>query len=196
MPNIVASRMVGVPGRGTFAEQVSAGSGSPASAFAYTGAAVTRAPGGVLAGTGARATGAPPGAQAATTVAGHGRTAGVGRSMRERGSVTAETAVALPALVVVLAAALWAIAVVGAQFQCVDAARAGARAAARGEPADAVREAVARSAPANARVDVSSDAEVARVQVTVRVEPGWGPVSPGVDVSASAVSALEPGVEP
>ncbi|GAB3882575.1 hypothetical protein GCM10027612_13340 [Microbispora bryophytorum subsp. camponoti] len=43
---------------------------------------------------------------------------------RERGSVTAETAVALPALVVVLIASLWAVTVVGAQLRCVDAARA------------------------------------------------------------------------
>ncbi|GII30778.1 TadE family type IV pilus minor pilin [Planotetraspora mira] len=120
----------------------------------------------------------------------------IGRPRRERGSVTAETAVALPALVIVLAASLWAVTVVGVHLQCVDAARAGARAAARGEPAGAVREAVARSVPANARIDVSSGAEVARVEVSVRVEPAWGPMSPAVDVKTSAVSMLEPGVRP
>jgi hypothetical protein len=144
-----------------------------------------------------RVVGTPgPGTFAEAVSAWAGNPVGTGRSRRERGSVTAETAVALPALVIVLAASLWAVAVVGVHLQCVDAARTGARAAARGEPADAVREAVARSAPANAKVDVSSGAEVARVEVSVRVEPPWGPMSPAVDVKASAVSALEPGVRP
>ena len=45
--------------------------------------------------------------------------------------VTAETAVVLPVLLVVLAGAVAAVTVVGAQLRCVDAAREGARAAAR-----------------------------------------------------------------
>ncbi|WP_410007809.1 TadE family type IV pilus minor pilin [Planotetraspora sp. A-T 1434] len=113
---------------------------------------------------------------------------------RERGSVTAETAVALPALVVVLAASLWVIAVVGAHLECVDAARAGARAAARGEAPEAVRSAVVRAAPGGARVVVSPGAEVTRVDVSVAVQPRWGPMLPAVEVRASAVSATEPGV--
>jgi Flp pilus assembly protein TadG len=125
-----------------------------------------------------------------------GKAVSAGRSRRDRGSVTAETAVVLPALVIVLAASLWAVAVVGMRLQCVDAARAGARAAARGEPPDAVRAAVARSAPADAKVDVSSGGEIARVEVSLRIEPPWGPALPAVDVKASAVSALEPGVGP
>ena len=47
--------------------------------------------------------------------------------------VTAETAVVLPVLLLVLAGAVAAVTVVGAQLRCVDAAREGARAAARGE---------------------------------------------------------------
>ena len=47
--------------------------------------------------------------------------------------VTAETAVVLPVLLLVLAGAVAAVVVVGAQLRCVDAAREGARAAARGE---------------------------------------------------------------
>ncbi|MEW9527623.1 TadE family type IV pilus minor pilin [Microbispora sp. NPDC049125] len=113
---------------------------------------------------------------------------------RERGSVTAEAAVGLPALVVVLAAALWAVTVVGAHLRCVDAARAGARAAARGEAVEAVIAAVRQAAPAKARVDVSLRAQTARVEVSVAVGSPAGSLLPSVPVRASAVAATEPGV--
>ncbi|GAA3108961.1 TadE family type IV pilus minor pilin [Streptosporangium carneum] len=109
--------------------------------------------------------------------------------------MTAETAVALPALIVVLAAALWAVAVVGAQLECVDAARAGARAASRGEPLERVRGGVLAAAPPGARVTVTRGAEVTRVEVFASVAPGWGSSLPGVTVHATAVSATEPGGE-
>ncbi|HJX42614.1 MAG TPA: TadE family type IV pilus minor pilin, partial [Geodermatophilus sp.] len=57
--------------------------------------------------------------------------------------VTAETAVVLPVLLLVLAAVVAAVVVVGAQLRCVDAAREGARAAARGEDPAAVQALVA-----------------------------------------------------
>ena len=57
--------------------------------------------------------------------------------------VTAETAVVLPVLLLVLAGAVAAVTVVGAQLRCVDAAREGARAAARGEDVATVRALVA-----------------------------------------------------
>ncbi len=49
----------------------------------------------------------------------------------DRGSVTAELAVALPALVLLLLAGLTAVQAVTVQLRCVDAAREAARAAAR-----------------------------------------------------------------
>ena len=61
--------------------------------------------------------------------------------------VTAETAVVLPVLLLVLAGAVAAVVVVGAQLRCVDAAREGARAAARGEAAGGRPELVRRAAP-------------------------------------------------
>ncbi|MFF0575225.1 TadE family type IV pilus minor pilin [Streptosporangium saharense] len=112
-----------------------------------------------------------------------------------RGSVTAETAVALPALVVVLAAALWAVTVAGARLECVDAARAGARAASRGESLERVRSGVLAAAPAGARVTVTRGPETTRVEVSVTVTPGWGTSLPGIIVHATAVSATEPGAE-
>jgi hypothetical protein len=50
---------------------------------------------------------------------------------RQSGMVTAETAVTLPVLVLFGMALVWALMATAAQIQCVDAARAGARAAAR-----------------------------------------------------------------
>lgn len=58
---------------------------------------------------------------------------------RDGGAVTAEAAMALPVLVAFVLALVWALAAAADQIRCVDAARAGARAAARSEPEHAVR---------------------------------------------------------
>ncbi|MEV4382429.1 TadE family type IV pilus minor pilin [Streptosporangium sp. NPDC049644] len=116
-------------------------------------------------------------------------------SRRTRGSVTAETAAVLPALLVVLGAGLWAVSAVEAQLECVDAARAGARAASRGESLERVRGSALSVAPAGATVVVTRSAETARVEVSVNVRPRWGASLPGVTVHASAASVTEPGVE-
>ncbi|MGN9843727.1 TadE family type IV pilus minor pilin [Nonomuraea sp. H19] len=109
-----------------------------------------------------------------------------------RGSVTAETAAMLPALMVVLAAALWAIQAVSAQVECVDAARTAARAAARGEPLDQVRDVARAATRPDAQVDVTRDTETTKVQITVQVRPAWGASLPAVRVAASATAATEP----
>ncbi len=57
--------------------------------------------------------------------------------------VTAETAVVLPVLLLVLAAVVGAVVVVGAHLRCVDAAREGARR----PPAARTRPSSARSRP-------------------------------------------------
>ncbi|MEU8268783.1 TadE family type IV pilus minor pilin [Sphaerisporangium sp. NPDC049002] len=111
------------------------------------------------------------------------------------GSVTAEMAVALPSLVLVLGAALWAIAAVTAQLECVDAARAGARAAARGESLEAVRQAAARAAPEGAIVSVTRDSALSRVTISTSVRPSWVIAVPAVPVGASASSATELGAD-
>jgi hypothetical protein len=94
---------------------------------------------------------------------------------------------------VVLGAALWAIAVVGAQLDCVDAARAGARAAARGDPIEHVRQASATLAPEGARITIERAAQTTRVEVSAGIRPSWGERLPPVTVEAAAVSATEPG---
>jgi Flp pilus assembly protein TadG len=107
--------------------------------------------------------------------------------------VTAETAVVLPVLLLVLAGAVAAVTVVGAQLRCVDAAREGARAAARGESAAAVAEVVQRAAPRGAVTSFTTDGDDVRVGVTVEVAP-LGPVPLRIEVTAAAVARLEPGV--
>ena len=105
--------------------------------------------------------------------------------------VTAETAVVLPVLLLVLAGAVAAVVVVGAQLRCVDAAREGARAAARGEDAAMVLDLVRRAAPDGAVVTVAVEGEEVRVTVSARMSP-LGPVPLGTTVSAEAVALREP----
>jgi Flp pilus assembly protein TadG len=108
--------------------------------------------------------------------------------------VTAETAVVLPVLLLVLAAAVAAVVVVGSQLRCVDAAREGARAAARGD-GGAVTDLVARAAPDGARSTLGGDAELVTVTVRATVAP-LGPLPFRITVSATATAAREPGVAP
>ena len=106
--------------------------------------------------------------------------------------VTAETAVVLPVLLVVLAAAVAAVTVVGGQLRCVDAAREGARAAARGEPDAVVTSLVSRAAPEGATVSVTADGDEVRVTVTAAIAP-LGRVPLSIAVEAEAVALREPG---
>ncbi|MGW8622312.1 TadE family type IV pilus minor pilin, partial [Streptomyces albidoflavus] len=64
--------------------------------------------------------------------------------------MTAEAAVVLPALVVFLLALVWALLAVAAHIQCVDAARAGARAMARQDPESAAVAVARQAAPRGA----------------------------------------------
>ncbi len=93
---------------------------------------------------------------------------GRGDRWRDRGFVTAESALVLPVLVLFVTALVWGLMVVAAQIQCVDAAHAGARAAARQDPPDAVVEVTREAAPAGALVTVGRDAEQVRVTVVAR----------------------------
>ena len=81
---------------------------------------------------------------------------------------TAELAVALPSLVLVLAVALAAVDLGLTQVRCVDAARLGARLVVRAEPQSVVLTAVRRAAPGEAQVVVASTGDHATVTVTAR----------------------------
>ncbi|WP_219471168.1 TadE family type IV pilus minor pilin [Nonomuraea rhizosphaerae] len=113
------------------------------------------------------------------------------KPLASRGSVTAETAMVLPAFMVVLAAALWAIQAVGVQLECVDAARAAARAAARGEPLDEVRQLARSATTPTAQVDVTRTSATTNVKISVAVRPPWGASLPPVQVAASATADTE-----
>lgn len=115
------------------------------------------------------------------------------RPVGTRGSVTAETAVLLPVLLIVLAAAISVLACVAAQLRCVDAARGAARVAARGDDPSLVRDAGMRLAPPGAQVVVRASGDTLEVVVTARVRP-FGEVLnvlPPIEVSGRAVAAVE-----
>ena len=118
----------------------------------------------------------------------HGRL----RGRRDRGSVTAELAAAMPVLVVLLLAGVMAVAAAGTKIRCVSAARDAALAAARGENGAA---AAGRMAPDGSTVQVSTDGDLARATVSAQVRP-FGNLLPGFTVSSSAVAAVEPGGPP
>ncbi|MFE5189224.1 TadE family type IV pilus minor pilin [Streptomyces sp. NPDC056628] len=82
--------------------------------------------------------------------------------------MTAESAVVLPVLVMFAMALVWGLLAVAAQIQCVDAARTGARAAARQELDDAVIEVAGDVAPSGAKVTVVREGGVVRVVVVAR----------------------------
>ncbi|CAL9512601.1 TadE family type IV pilus minor pilin [Streptomyces pilosus] len=106
----------------------------------------------------------------------------------DRGFVTAEAAMVLPVLVMFATALVWGLMVVAAQIQCVDAARTGARAAARQDPPDAVVDVTRAAAPPGARITVSHEAGHVRVVVAARP-----PVLHGLpfDLREEAVAAVE-----
>jgi hypothetical protein len=104
---------------------------------------------------------------------------------------TAEVAVALPALVLLVAAAMTAVSVVTAQLRCVDAAREAARAAARGESAVVVRRLAERSAPVGSAIQMTSGGREVDVTVSALAAPVGG-LLPSFRVHASAVALREP----
>jgi hypothetical protein len=102
---------------------------------------------------------------------------------------TAEFAVVLPAVVLVMALSLGALGLAWDQIRCVDAARAGARAASRGDSAGAVILAAGRAAPAGAQVSVGEAGELVQVSVVSRPRVAASLLPPWVRAS-STVSAV------
>ncbi len=112
------------------------------------------------------------------------------RRARDAGFATAETAVALPALVLLAAMLIWGVVAAAAQIHCVDAARVGARAAARGDTNAA---SMARTAaPPGAIVRVVAEGDFVRVTVQAPC-PGPGRLGAMLPVrlAATAVAARE-----
>lgn len=113
---------------------------------------------------------------------------GTRRSGSESGYVTAETAVVVPALVLLLGMLLWGVTAAVGHLQCVDGARTGARAAARGEQPPDVRTAVRAVAPKGASVATRREGRMVRVHVRARTA-GPGPLT--AELHAEAVAFAE-----
>ncbi|MEV7233553.1 TadE family type IV pilus minor pilin [Streptomyces sp. NPDC051020] len=113
----------------------------------------------------------------------------------DRGAVTAEAAMVIPVLMLFALALLWALMAAAAQIRCVDAARVGARAAARSEPEAQVLAVTRSVAPDRARVEVERAGELWRVRV---VAPTPGPGALALTLRANAVAMAEDtlGAEP
>lgn len=109
----------------------------------------------------------------------------------DRGSATAELAVVLPALVLVAMLCVGAIGAVATHVRCLDAARAAAREAARGEEYSVVRGLAQQRAPARATVLLSETGGLVTVEVRARVPLLGGSDTWGVEVGGSAVAAVE-----
>jgi hypothetical protein len=117
-------------------------------------------------------------------------TATIGRrAAADRGFATAELAVALPALLLVVAFCLGSVDAVLAKVRCTDTARDAALVAARGGDGTAVG---VQRAPPGAIVVVTRGGDTVTASVSVRVGP-FGTRVGAVTVSATAVAAVEPG---
>lgn len=125
------------------------------------------------------------------------------RSLRRRvagdddaGYVTAEAALVLPVLVLVCGAMLAVVAAMSDRVACVDAARIGARALARGESPAAVAEAVRAAAPAHAVMTTRCDGPLVEVVVSASVPGGELIARHLLTVRATSVAADEPATDP
>lgn len=105
------------------------------------------------------------------------------------GYATAEAAVAIPALLVVLALAVGVVVCVGAQLRCVDAARVAARVAARGETDAQAQRAAEEVAPQGAVVRLVHRGDQLLVEVSADTRP-FG-LFPALHVSARAAAGVE-----
>lgn len=101
------------------------------------------------------------------------------------GMSTVEAAIAVAALLAVVLLCLGALSAATLRIGCVDAAREGARLAARGDPG--ARQTAADMAPDGARVQITRTGQTVQATVTVRA-----PLVPMVSVTGRASAAVEP----
>jgi Flp pilus assembly protein TadG len=106
--------------------------------------------------------------------------------------VTAELALTLPTLAIVLVLGIWLQSAVAVRAQCLDAARAGARAAARGDPDTTIRTRIDAALPPGASVAIGHTGQQVTVTITTRVTPPAGLAAlvgaPTVTASATALA--------
>ncbi len=113
---------------------------------------------------------------------------------QESGAVTAETAVALPLIVVFTLSMAWLVSVGITQVRALDAARETARAAARSEGSGGAVALGRRVAPTGSRISVGhgNGTVVVTVSSPVRGPAGLFAHVSGFRVRAQAVAAQEP----
>lgn len=104
-----------------------------------------------------------------------------------RGSVTAEFAVAVPAVILLLGFLLSALSAAVCQVRVEEAARAAARTLARGAGPDAVAREVTRIAGAGAEHSTAASGGAVTVQVSAAVP---GPVAAAAGLRAQAEASL------
>jgi Flp pilus assembly protein TadG len=105
--------------------------------------------------------------------------------------VTAEFAVVLPAVILVLAMSLGALGLALDQIRCVDAARAGARAASRGDSPGAVTLVASAAAPSDAVVSVGTSGDLVSVSVVSRPRVAASLLPAWLRASSTASAARE-----
>lgn len=96
----------------------------------------------------------------------------------DRGAVTAELALALPAVMLVVAVLLLTAAATSAQMRCADGARAGARVAALGQSDAEIAAVVRRLAGRDAVVRVERSPPWVDVTVTADLPGSWFTAGP------------------
>ena len=96
---------------------------------------------------------------------------------------------AMPVLVLVALALLWGLYAMVVRIQCLDAARTGARAAARQEPGGAVTAVTRQVAPRGASVTVRREGDLVHVTVVARPPAPLGSLS--FELREEAVASAE-----
>ncbi|MGB5952772.1 MAG: TadE family type IV pilus minor pilin [Ornithinimicrobium sp.] len=114
------------------------------------------------------------------------------RERREAGMATAEMAMAIPAILLVLAMCLTGLSLGADQIRCVDAARAAARAASRGESAAEIRRLAQELTPDGSKVEVDVDSGQGFVSVSVQAPAPSGILPALPPAKATARAPLEP----
>jgi Flp pilus assembly protein TadG len=115
-----------------------------------------------------------------------------GRTGDERGAVTAETAMALPVLLVVMLAMVWLVTVGLVQMQVTDASREAARALARGESVEQATGLARQAAPGSVvTTSVRDGLVVVRVERAVAGPGGALAGLPGAEVRSESTALAE-----
>lgn len=107
------------------------------------------------------------------------------RARNDRGMVSAEFAAAMPAVALIVALACSVLGFVVDEIRCLDAARAAARSASRGDPVRESRKVAQQLAPSDATVAISGR-DVVTVVVSAPARRIGGRLPASFDARASA----------